>query len=275
MTQGHGQYLTTGEFAEICGTTKHTLFHYDDIGILKPELVGDNGYRYYSLKQFFTFDIITVLKEAGTPLKEIQLYIERQDTAHFLSLLTEKRKKLEQEQQKIAGMLRLLQNTIDITDHAVRADIGKPRLETCAEQYLMSIRLAQQDSEKDIVVKTNAHYRYCVERGLFEALPAGFIITGEHLERGAYDKADYFFFRIGIRYECPNLHVKPEGLYAVIDHRGAYENLAGSFEKLERFIADKGFKISGDGYMYELLGYLADGNPDNYVIEIALGVSPA
>ena len=59
------QYLTTGEFAEICGVTKHTLFHYDSIGILKPEHVGDNGYRYYSLKQFSTFDIISMLEGGG------------------------------------------------------------------------------------------------------------------------------------------------------------------------------------------------------------------
>ena len=38
-------YLTTGEFAKLCGVKKQTLFHYDQIGILKPELSGENGYR--------------------------------------------------------------------------------------------------------------------------------------------------------------------------------------------------------------------------------------
>ena len=56
MPEDYEQYLTTGEFAKICGVTKHTLFHYDDIGILKPEIVKANGYRYYAIKQFFTFE---------------------------------------------------------------------------------------------------------------------------------------------------------------------------------------------------------------------------
>ncbi|WP_349948617.1 MerR family DNA-binding transcriptional regulator [Lacrimispora sp. BS-2] len=50
-------YLTTSEFAKACGVSKYTLFHYDNIGILKPEYVNDKGYRFYSLKQFSTFDI--------------------------------------------------------------------------------------------------------------------------------------------------------------------------------------------------------------------------
>ena len=36
---------TTGQFADMCGVKKQTLFHYDDIGILKPVLVEENGYR--------------------------------------------------------------------------------------------------------------------------------------------------------------------------------------------------------------------------------------
>ena len=41
-------YLTCGEFAALCEVKKQTLFHYDDIGLLKPEIVNDKGYRFYS-----------------------------------------------------------------------------------------------------------------------------------------------------------------------------------------------------------------------------------
>ena len=34
--------LTTGEFAKICNVKKHTLFHYDDIGLLKPDYYDEN-----------------------------------------------------------------------------------------------------------------------------------------------------------------------------------------------------------------------------------------
>ena len=41
-------YMTTGEFAALMGVSKHTLFHYDDIGLFSPEYVAENGYRMYS-----------------------------------------------------------------------------------------------------------------------------------------------------------------------------------------------------------------------------------
>ena len=40
--------LTTGEFAKLCNVTKHTLYHYNDIGILKPDSCDENGYRMYN-----------------------------------------------------------------------------------------------------------------------------------------------------------------------------------------------------------------------------------
>ena len=38
-------YMTTGEFARMMRVSKDTLFHYDKIGLLKPEIVKTNGYR--------------------------------------------------------------------------------------------------------------------------------------------------------------------------------------------------------------------------------------
>ena len=35
----------TAEFAALCGVKKDTLLHYDHIGLLKPQWVGENGYQ--------------------------------------------------------------------------------------------------------------------------------------------------------------------------------------------------------------------------------------
>ena len=50
--------LTTGEFAKICNVKKHTLFHYDDIGLLKPDYYDENGYIFYSYSQLNLFYFI-------------------------------------------------------------------------------------------------------------------------------------------------------------------------------------------------------------------------
>lgn len=46
---GKQEYLSAGRFAALVGTTKETLFHYDEIGLFVPKRRGTNGYRYYAM----------------------------------------------------------------------------------------------------------------------------------------------------------------------------------------------------------------------------------
>ena len=80
-------YFTTGEFAKLCGVKKQTLFHYDQIGILRPEIIASNGYRYYSVLQFDTYITIAMLKELDIPLANIKEYLARKNPRSFLELL--------------------------------------------------------------------------------------------------------------------------------------------------------------------------------------------
>ena len=68
---GKQEYLSAGRFAALVGTTKETLFHYDEIGLFVPKRRGTNGYRYYAMDQMETFDVIGMLRELGMPLAEI------------------------------------------------------------------------------------------------------------------------------------------------------------------------------------------------------------
>ncbi|HET9160675.1 MAG TPA: MerR family transcriptional regulator, partial [Caulobacteraceae bacterium] len=39
--------FTVKQLAKLSGVSVRTLHHYDEIGLLKPAAVGENGYRYY------------------------------------------------------------------------------------------------------------------------------------------------------------------------------------------------------------------------------------
>ncbi|AEN88454.1 Multidrug-efflux transporter 2 regulator [Priestia megaterium WSH-002] len=38
MSEELEKYFTTGEFANLCRIKKQTLFHYDEIGLLSPQI---------------------------------------------------------------------------------------------------------------------------------------------------------------------------------------------------------------------------------------------
>lgn len=71
MGEKSHKYFSTREFAKICGVKKQTLFHYDDIGLFKPEITTDKGYRYYAYQQVEMFNVIELLKELSEVTKFI------------------------------------------------------------------------------------------------------------------------------------------------------------------------------------------------------------
>lgn len=64
---------TIREFAILCGTTEKTLRYYDRIGILRPTYTDpENGYRYYTEDQCYTFKMIRQYKSMGFTISEIR-----------------------------------------------------------------------------------------------------------------------------------------------------------------------------------------------------------
>ncbi len=90
--------LTTQEFADLCNTTKKTVFHYDRIGLLKPaQLEGQN--RLYLPKQVLAFQKITLLKSLDLTLSQIKQYLKN-DTA-LSKLFKDRKTELSKEKDKL------------------------------------------------------------------------------------------------------------------------------------------------------------------------------
>ena len=98
------RYLSTGEFAKLSRTTKHTLFYYDEIGLFSPVIKLENGYRYYSYSQLDVFDVICTLRDLDMPLEKIQAYMKGRTPEKLMEVLKE-------EEEIIAGRIRQLRRT--------------------------------------------------------------------------------------------------------------------------------------------------------------------
>jgi len=59
------------EFAELAGVTVRALHHYDRLGLLKPKLRSEAGYRLYSERDLLRLEQVVVLKFLGLPLRSI------------------------------------------------------------------------------------------------------------------------------------------------------------------------------------------------------------
>ncbi len=68
---------TVKQLAKLAGVSARTLHYYDEIGLLKPETVGENGYRYYSRAALLRLQQILFYKELDFNLKDIAGMLNR------------------------------------------------------------------------------------------------------------------------------------------------------------------------------------------------------
>jgi DNA-binding transcriptional MerR regulator len=68
---------TVKQLSTLAGVSIRTLHYYDEVGLLKPEAYGDNGYRYYGEQASFRLQQIMFFKELDFSLEEIKRIIDR------------------------------------------------------------------------------------------------------------------------------------------------------------------------------------------------------
>ena len=87
------------EIAKISNLSVRTLQYYDKIDLIKPTIIGKNGYRYYDDSVFETLQYVLLFREIDMPLKEMKQILNSKETRvailnKQIDLLKHKRKRL-------------------------------------------------------------------------------------------------------------------------------------------------------------------------------------
>lgn len=105
--------LTVRQLSKMAGITPRTVHYYDEIGLLKPTRVGDNGYRYYGEESLLRLQQILLYRELDMPLKEIKQIMSGADF-EVLSALEGHKSGL---RKRVAQMERLIRTVDDTLAH--------------------------------------------------------------------------------------------------------------------------------------------------------------
>jgi DNA-binding transcriptional MerR regulator len=103
--------FTVKQLSTLAGVTPRTLHHYDQIGLLKPSRVGDNGYRYYGEESLLRLQQILFYRELDLPLDEIRKIIGRRDF-DVLSALESHKLELEKRIERLLRLIETVDNTL-------------------------------------------------------------------------------------------------------------------------------------------------------------------
>ena len=117
--------FTIGQFAAIHGIHKKTLMWYDQVGLLSPAFVGENGYRYYSYRQSARLETILMLRALEVSIPEIKTFLSHRSAGELRRLLTE----------KIAGVEGQIRRLEEIRHALVRQQASLARLGRLEGEY--------------------------------------------------------------------------------------------------------------------------------------------
>ncbi len=265
-------FFSIGEFAQLCATTKDTLFHYEDIGLLTPKRKA-NGYRQYTAYDFFVFSIIQVLQQTGSTLEEIRGHLAHHDTQQTLALFQEKKQQLAQKRQELERMEQYLAHNIEIMQFASDAVYDQAEVVWQEAEKLLVVALeeGEGDSWKGITLRLSDHFKTCRQGGLVEQFPLGSIIRRENVLAGS-DEECCFTSQVPENFTGGPLVTKPAGRYATLLHKGDYASFSQGYAILLEYIRREKLTVVGDCYVRDLVSYLASGIEENFVLQISIQV---
>ena len=134
------RYFSIGEVSKLKDVTIKALRYYHDIGLLTPAYINpENGYRYYTINQFFYLDIIKICRQGNVSISEIKDLFTNSDTNYLKFYLEQKNEEIQMEIKKliqVSKQIEILKKAI----HTSEDDLMNKgfNMQTFEERYLFS-----------------------------------------------------------------------------------------------------------------------------------------
>ena len=285
------EYLTTGEFAELFGVKKQTMFHYDQTGIFCPEITGENGYRYYSHNQLEEFSIILMLREMGLSVAEIKEQIDSHSPERLIKLLEAKSREIDERIEHLKWSKEYMERKIGTTMEGIRLRKPEGGLRTGEifmtefpdEAMVMTDYLGPGDP-RSVNEAIGDHYRYLRSLGMKSCYPDGAAIARDSVRKSGdaveyrYDK----YYTVLTRSETAELLrdkdrfsdvvVDKGGTFLVIyDNRG-YSKVGECLVKLLEYAEENGLKLGDRFYEDVIWDDLSSEDYTGYLIQLSIRV---
>lgn len=112
---------TVQQLANLAGVSVRTLHYYDEIGLLKPDGIRSNGYRYYEEKGLLRLQQILFFRELDFSLKDIKRILSS-PSFDMREALRDQRKLIELKKKRLSKLIKTIDKTIKRIDKEINMD---------------------------------------------------------------------------------------------------------------------------------------------------------
>lgn len=157
------------ELAQMSGLTTRTLRYYDEINLLKPSRIGENGYRFYDSKCLDTLQQILFYRKRGFELKKIKDILSRPDydvknaLKEHLAALEEQKYNLDYLIESVKLTLLAMEGEYEMSDKEKFEALKKAQVEENEVKYGKEVREkygdeAMEESYRKMLDMTEEQY---------------------------------------------------------------------------------------------------------------------
>lgn len=251
------ELFSIGEIAKALGVTRRTVLHYEECGLIQPDVRnGMTGYRYYSIDTFTRMRSIRSMQNLGLTLNEIRNYFN--DSADLLPLIQRLEKMRDELNLNIEKLYeRTKVGTPQIKDVLLPSQTVYRRVYHCESIADRTVRLRETALEAMRLYGTDTTRRmYFTEHASAQPDETAFCVAIPAGSCGEYVKT-----LPAVRALC---------LY----HHGAYEELSAVRERLLDYAAEHGVTAPVVFRHTYLEGPPQHKDPDKFITQVSLVISP-
>jgi DNA-binding transcriptional MerR regulator len=261
------QYFKINEIAKLYGIGTDSLRYYEKIGLLEPKRDSNNSYRLYDLKDLWRINVIRDLRELGFSTDRIGQYLQNRTTQTTEELLTEERKLLIHELDRLTTLKNNVEQRLQTIKEAQQQKIGV--VECCNIEDRNCFIIDQGytlDEEMDILIRRLLNV--AKEISIIGNNRIGSMISLDHAINGDYCYDGVFM----INKNGPSSF--PGGDYLTITHKGGSLENSICIPRLLQYV--QAHNLTPKGPVLELLwvDIHAAADRKEHLTELQLAVDP-
>ena len=212
------EYYTAGELARLFNIPKQTMLYYDKMGVLQPEFIAENGYRYYATPQYLTLEIILFLRKMDISVPDIRNFLQHKSREEILKVIAKREDECRQQIQEAEMLMHSLGNYREALEKSRSLPLNQVLLENCSDcrMYLTPIPKSQRGGLSAITIRAR-HVREAFSHCYCKEKPTGWVINRDDFFHSRFSHSSAVVTKSGPpSSSLPCNYIRPAGLYTSI-----------------------------------------------------------
>ena len=253
--------LSVGEIGRLFGLNVQTLHYYERVGLFAPAERTESGHRRYEQDQIYQLASVRYWRRMGYSIDEIHSFLDARTPEITLNRLREHSEILRQQVAKLQHIDAAICRKIEYIEQKTRdLDTNSITQKYFPRRWYIPVGTESQIYGRDefYLYPTIAFYEKSGKHfGVYVDDEGAAQLRNEPSKDGAT--------------VVPELLSIPEGWYLVGYHKGAYERIPESFERMRKHYSQLRF---GEPVVnFNIIDQFVERNADHYITEIQMPIA--